>query len=146
MTPKLIGVPYLDTNEESWEEVRRSVQEYPNTDHWRAYKTFASTLLDEAIASGIHHYFRAGTSMSHIILSTSDRRLEYLSPPPPRVTLQCETQPGFISWSHANIFFSEPERRENLCEKNALQTVRSYLADLWQATHPDDDIPLCLKP
>jgi hypothetical protein len=146
MTFKVIGVPYPDTNEESWEIVLRRVGEHPNNVYWLAYKKFACTLLDEAIAEGIHHYFRAGTAMSQIILSTSDRRLEYLSPPPPRVTLQCETQLGFISWSHANIFFSEPERRENISERNALQTVRSYLKDLWKATRPDDAVPLCLKP
>lgn len=146
MTIKLTGVPFQDTNEESWEDVRRFVLEYPNTDHWKAYKTFVIALLGEAVASGIHHFIRAGMSMSHIILSTSDRRLEFVSPSPPRITLQCEAQPRFVAWSHANIFFSEPERRENLDEQNVLQAVRPYLVELWQETRPDDDIPRCLRP
>jgi hypothetical protein len=49
-------------------------------------RTASRVDLDEAIASGIHRFFRAGTSMSHIILSTSEGRLEFLASSPPRIT------------------------------------------------------------
>src|ERR1700691_4698656 len=49
MTFKVIGVPYPDTNEESWEIVLRRVGEHPNNVYWLGSKKFPSPLLGEQI-------------------------------------------------------------------------------------------------
>ena len=136
---------YLDTNEDSWYWVAREIEEYPDTEYWIDYKDFARPVIKAVIDAGLHRHFRAGFSMSHIIVSTANRRLELYEPKQPQVTLRFEKEKQ-VAWSHANLHFHQAERFEPVNSENVFAILKLFLADLWRETRPNDDAPEILRP
>jgi len=136
---------YLDTNEDSWHWVAQGIEEYPNTEYWADYKDFARPVIKAVIDSGLHHHFRAGFSVSHIIVSTADRRLELCEPRQPHVTLRFEKEKQ-VAWSHANLHFHKAERFQPVNAENVFPILKSFLADLWCDTRPNEQVPAALAP
>jgi hypothetical protein len=136
---------YLNTNEDSWNWVAQEIEEYPDTEYWADYKNFARPVLRDVIDSGLHHHFRAGFSMSHIIVSTADRRLELYEPKLPHVSLRFEKEKQ-VAWSHANLHFHQAESFEPVNTENVFAILKSFLADLWRETRPNEEAPAALGP
>jgi hypothetical protein len=136
---------YLDTNEDSWLWVVQEIENYPNTEYWVDYKDFARPVIKAVIYAGLHHHFRAGFSMSHIIISTADRRLELYEPRQPHVTLRFEGEKQ-VAWSHANLHFHAAERFQPVNAENVFVTLKSFLADLWRETRPNEETSAALGP
>ena len=143
----MIAPQVIESNKASWANVAQFVERFPENDTWRAWKVFMSALIQACINVGLSEYFRAGTSMQHIIFSTSEQHgLENFSPSPPRVTIGRDSKSEmFVAWSHSNIWFNEPERREFVTAETALPVLRTYLAALWRETHPMEPVPQLQK-
>jgi hypothetical protein len=146
MTTTVRDTQFPASNEDSWARIVQFIEKKPDHGWWLDYQEFLHPVIYAAIADGLHHFFRAGSSVSDIIFSTADRRLEALDPPPPRVTLRVNGKEKFIAWSHSNTWFSEPERMEFVTPGNALSVLKVYLKDLWMETRPSESLPECLEP
>ena len=91
-------------------------------------------------ARGLAPLFRIGQSMHHIIFSTADHhRLSS----EPRVTLEFFPKEEIIrvSYSSANLHFSDPVSEERVASSVAVPSVIRYLRRLWCETKPEIPIP-----
>jgi hypothetical protein len=107
-----------------------------------------------AIASPVHRlgldrYFRAGQSVSDIIISTTkEHGFEKYQPSLPRITVtfSLEKKQWFIAWSHTLGPVAPPERESLIDSETAFSVLRSYLVDLWRRPALRSNFPdLCLK-
>jgi hypothetical protein len=75
-----------ETKHESWLWLIGWVESMPD-EIWASWKAFVLPLLRACVEAGLDKHFRAGQSMTDIILSTAEQHgLERYDPPPPRVT------------------------------------------------------------
>ena len=133
----------IENNKASWLAVLHFVDEFPDNEIWRGWKAFLRSVIQAGIDAGLHQYFRAGTSMQHIIFSTCEGNgLEPLSPAPPRITIGRRESTGmFVAWSHNNLWFHPPEREDPVTADNVVSVLRRYLGDLWRETRPTEPVP-----
>jgi hypothetical protein len=132
------------TNQQSW----RSVLDFVSTFReplWSDWKAFMEPLLRTCIDAGLDQHFRAGQSMSQIIISTAkEHGLEKYNPPPPRITLGWNKAEGnrqyFVAYSHLNLLNSAPERVTVVTSENAFSVLRSYMAQLWRETQATETL------
>ena len=91
----------IENNKASWLAVLHFVDEFPDNEIWSGWKVFMRPVIQAGIDAGLDQYFRAGTSMQHIIFSTCERNgLEQFSPAPPRITIGRRESTGmFVAWS-----------------------------------------------
>ncbi len=130
MTPE-----HQSSNIASWEAVAASIERYPDTEHWTPWKLLVRRVLGAGIAAGWNRYFRAGTSMHHIVFSTLDHhglRDE------PRVTSEFHPPSELrIAYGTTNLWFRTPELEYSLPFDDAIATLRRFLHQLWTATVPE---------
>src|SRR5215472_14074350 len=135
----------LDSKEESWVYTIRFVEEMPSHNPvWTHWARFLLPLLQDCVRLGLDRYFRAGQSISDIIISASEKHgLERYHPPPPRVTIRFDREKAqwFIAWSHHLLFSMLPERQMPVEAETAFEVLRSNLVDLWKETHPGELLP-----
>ena len=133
----------IENNKASWLAVLHFVDEFPDNEIWRGWKAFLRSVIQAGIDAGLHQYFRAGTSMQHIIFSTCEGNgLEQLSPAPPRITIGRRESTGmFVAWSHNNLWFHPPEREDPVTADNVVSVLRRYFGDLWRETRPTEPVP-----
>lgn len=143
LVPTMLPIAVVESNKASWFDVLHFIDEFPDNEAWRAWKAFMRPVMQSGIDAGLNQYFRAGTSMSHIIFSTSERhRLEQFSPAPPRITLGRRENAGmFVAWSHNNLWFHTPEVEDPVTSDSVMSVLRRYLADLWRETRPTELLP-----
>ena len=138
----------LETKQESWAWLTGWVEHLPRQHaNWTSLTAFGLPLLQACMEAGLDQYFRAGQSMAHIIFSTAEEHnLEKYDPPPPRITVRFDPvrQLWLIAWSYRNLHFSEPDRESPVDSETAFPVLKSYLADLWRGTRPDENLPLPL--
>lgn len=124
-----------DENRATWQQVLRSVGNYPDEEYWNTWRAIVSPILEHAVELEFDSLFRAGMSMHHIIFSTLDHdglRDE------PRVTLEVMKDWRIrISLTRNNVWFNKPTQFAILDESNAFQTFRRYLWHLWEETVPE---------
>ena len=135
----------LETKPESWVWLAGVVKQFSDA-HWASWKASVLPRLDECIDARLDQYFRVGQSMSHIIFifSTAEQHgLEKYEPPPPQVTLIFDraNQEWFIAWSYRNLLFSSPDRQDAVNAETAFPVLKSYLADLWRESRPNEPLP-----
>src|SRR5713101_7029524 len=135
----------LETKPESWVWLAGVVKQFSDA-HWASWKASVTPLLDECIDARLDQYFRVGQSMSHIIFifSTAEQHgLEKYEPHPPRVTLIFDraNQEWFIAWSYRNLLFSSPDRQDAVNAESAFPVLKSYLADRWRESRPNEPLP-----
>jgi hypothetical protein len=138
--------PGLATFEESWDYTVKFVEEMPSHNPiWTPWTRFLLPLLCQCLEVGLNRYFRAGQSMSDIIISTTEHhRLESYEPPPPRVTIRFDREQGqwLIAWSYHNLITGpRPDRVSPVDSGTAFAVLRTYLIDLWRETRPEEMIP-----
>jgi hypothetical protein len=139
----MITTEVVESNKASWLDVAQFIERLPDNDTWSPWKSFMRALLQAGIGAGLNEYFRVGTSVGHVIFSTCEKNgLEDLTPAPPRVTLGQDRSEMFIAWSHSNIWFSEPERKDFVTAQTAFAVLRTYLAEMWRQTRPAEPFPL----
>ena len=140
----MIASEVVENNKASWIYVSQWIESLPDSDTWLPWKVFVGAVIQSGISAGLNEYFRVGTSVGQIIFSTCEKNgLENFTPAPPRVTLgQDSNREMFIAWSHSNIWFNEPERKDFVTAKTAFSVLRTYLADLWRETRPAEPLPL----
>jgi hypothetical protein len=136
----------MKTMQESWAWLAEWVEGLPSQNaNWTPFSAFVLPLLRACMRAGIDRHFRAGQSMTHIIISTSEMHgLEKFVPSPPRVTLRYvkEKEQWFIAWSHWNLLTGpEPEREDYVTFENVLHILKMYLADLWLETQEGKHFP-----
>jgi hypothetical protein len=124
-----------DENRATWQQVLRFASECPDNEYWNKWNSIMRPLISGAIELGYDSLFRAGTSMSHVILSNLDHhglRDE------PRVTLEVfKDWTVRISLTRNNVWFSNPTQFAIVDPSSALQTLRRYLWHLWEETVPE---------
>jgi hypothetical protein len=133
------------TKQESWVRLAGWVEEKPDNIDWAPWKAFILPLLRSCVDAGIDQYFRVGQSMSDIIFSNTEQHgLENYEPPPPRVTLRFDRakRQWFIAWSYRFLISGEPDRKDPVNAENAFSVLKSYLADLWRETRPNETVPV----
>jgi len=140
----MITSEVIENNKASWANVTQFIEGFPDNDTWLPWKLFVRAVVQAGTSAGLNKFFRAGQSMQHIIFSTCERNgLENYTPAPPRVTLgRDHNGEMFIAWSHSNIWFSEPERKDLVTPQTVLSVLRTYLVDLWRETRPTEPFPL----
>jgi hypothetical protein len=137
-----------ETNQQSWRSVVDFVSTFPEP-LWSDWKAFVGPLLRTCIDAGLDQHFRAGQSMSQIIISTAkEHGLEKYNPPPPRITLGWNKTEGnrqyFVAYSHSNLFSSAPENLTVVNSESAFSVLRSYMAQLWRETEATEALPRAL--
>ena len=132
----------MENNRVSWSDVMAFLEASPRP----TWKNGLLPIVESAIAAGLSSYFRAGQSMHHVILSTAERHgLEEVIPAPPRITLGVdEYATVYVAWSHCNLWFGEPERKDVVTPATALPILKSYLGSLWTVTRSAKPIPFAL--
>ena len=124
-----------DDNRATWQQVLGHVAEYPDDEYWNRWRSIVSPILKRAVELEFDSLFRAGMSIHHVILSTSDHhglRDE------PRVTLQVTKDWTIrISLTRSNVWFSEPTQFSIVEQSSAIPTFRRYLWHLWEETVPE---------
>jgi len=138
--------PRLATFEQSWDYTIKFVEEMPGHNPlWTPWAMFLLPLLRQSIEAGLNKYFRAGQSMSDIIISTAESHgLEGYKPPPPRVTIRFdrEQEQWFIASSYGNLLTgARPSRVDPVDSGTAFAVLRAYLVDLWRETRPERKTP-----
>ena len=131
------------TKQESWVWMAGWVEQMPNV-HWAPWKAFILPLVRSCVDVGLDQYFRVGQSMSDIIFSTAEQHgLEKYNPPLPRVTLTFDRakQQWFVAWSYRFLLSVEPDRKDPVNAENVFPVLKSYLADLWRETRPNEALP-----
>jgi len=133
----------VEDNKKSWLKVLHFINTFPDDHTWRGWKAFTLAVIQGGIDAGLDQYFRAGTSMQHIVFSTSESHgLEQVNPAPPRVTLRRnENLEMFVCWSHSNLWFSNPEHESPVTSDDVQPVLRHYLANLWRQTRPSEPMP-----
>jgi hypothetical protein len=127
-------------NLESWKDIQQFIAEFPDNDNWSKWKRMARDVIVALEARGLAPLFRIGQSMHHIILSTADRhRLSS----EPRVTLEFLPKEELVrlTYSRANLNFSEPLSEERVSISDAVPSTLDYLRRLWGETKPTTPIP-----
>jgi len=137
-----------ETNQQSWRAMLEFVSTFPEP-LWSDWKLFMGSLLRACIDTGLDQHFRAGQSMSQIVISTAkEHGLEKYNPPPPRITLGWNKTEGerqyFVAYSHSNLFFSAPETLTVVNSEGAFTVLRSYMTQLWRETQPAEALPRAL--
>ena len=136
-----MAMPFFpENNAESWQQLRKFIEEFPGNARSSAWKQMAGGVVSELERRGLIPLFRAGKSMQHVIFSTSDHhglRDE------PRVTLefQPEQQEVRIAYSKADIRFHEPLIEAWVSAPVALQVTLGALRRLWTETWPAQPMP-----
>jgi hypothetical protein len=136
------AMPNADENRATWKDVEEWIAEYPDRENWNRWRTIIKPLVERAIASQFDSLFRAGQSMSHLVLSTLDHHgLRY----EPRVTVEVTHDWKLrISWSTHNIWFRSPSQFEIVEPRMAFPVFTRYLQHLWKETSPEP-IPEILR-
>lgn len=123
------------SNIASWEAVAADIEQYPDNEHWKSWKTLVRRFLRTGMSAGLNRYFRAGQSMHHILFSTLDHhglRDE------PRVTIELHPPSQVrIAYGTTNLWFSTPELEYTLPFDDGFATFRRFLHQLWMATVPE---------
>src|ERR1700690_725132 len=135
----------LDTFEESWAYTVRFVERLPGRNPgWIPWAQFLLPLLRHCVELGLDHYFRAGQSVTDIIISTAESHgLEKYTRPLPRITIRFDWDRGqlIIAWSYPGLVAAPPDHVNVVESETAFPVLRSYLVDLWMETHPEVQIP-----
>ena len=136
------------TNQQSWRLVLDFVSSFPEP-LWSDWKRFMESLLRTCIDAGLDQHFRAGQSVSQIIISTAkEHGLEKYDPPLPRITLGWSKADGgkqyFVAYSHLNLFNSASESLTVVNSETAFSVLRSYMAQLWRETQINEALPRAL--
>jgi len=137
------------TNQQSWRSVLDFVATFPEP-LWSDWKMFMGSLLRTCIDAGLDQHFRAGQSVSQIIISTAkEHGLEQYDPPPPRITLGWNKSEGdvqyFVAYSHSNLWFGAPESVTPVSNESAFSVLRSYMTQLWHETRASEALPQALQ-
>ena len=131
-----------DENRTTWKLVQGYAREYPDHEHWNRWRGTISPLMERAIECEVDSLFRAGLSMSTLILSTLDHhglRAE------PRVSINVTQDWALrISYSTWNVEFKEPAQFEVALPSLAFPIFTRYLRRLWEETMPEP-IPEILR-
>ena len=132
----------MQSNRSSWDEMLAFVEDLPD-EHWRTWKETLRPILRESVRTGLNDYFRAGSSVNHLIFSTAEKHgLEDIEPRPPHVTLAVdENHRLFVTISRYSIHFNAPDKRDFLGGANAFDVFKSYLRNLWVTTRPNEALP-----
>jgi len=138
----MLTLDSIENNKASWRTIQDFVESFPDNETWKDWKVFMRSAVQKASDDGLNRYFRAGQSMQHIIFSTCERYgLETYDPEPPRVTLGRGKMGMFVASSSHNLWFSTPEQETLVTADNIAPVLRSYLANLWRETRPNDPVP-----
>src|SRR5579884_1605360 len=137
-----------ETNQQSWRSVLDFASTFPEP-LWSDWKAFMGPLLRTCIDAGLDGYFRAGQSVSQIVISTAkEHGFEKCNPSPPRITLGWNKIEGnrqyFVAYSHSNLFNSAPESLTVIDSESAFSVLRSYMAQLWRETEATEALPRAL--
>jgi hypothetical protein len=135
-------MPTTDDNRATWKQVRVWIDEYPDREHWNRWRAIIVPLVERAIDIQFDSRFRAGLSMSLVILSTLDHhglRNE------PRVTVEVTSDWKLrIAYSTHNISLMSPKQFEIVDPHCAFPVFARYLQHLWEETMPEP-IPEILR-
>ena len=132
-------------NPESWQDIHRFVDEFPDDAYWSKWKPMVLGVLSMLESRGLAPLFRIGQSMHHILFSTLDH---HRLTSEPRVTLEFHPneQTVRIAYSCSNLEFNEPLSQETIPIAAAMPLVLGYLRRLWSETKPATPIPDVLTP
>jgi hypothetical protein len=135
-------MPIADENRATWSEIREWIDEYEDREYWNRWREIVKPLVERAIDSQFDSLFRAGQSMSHLILSTLDHhglRGE------PHITVNVTPDWKLrISYSMKSTWFFPPQQFEIVEPGFAFPVLTRYLQHLWEETMPEP-IPELLR-
>ena len=119
----------------SWKTVLGHVERFPENASWTPWKAVARRFVCEGINLGLDRYFRAGTSVNHLLFSTLDRNGLKREP---RVTVEIRGENKLrIAYGATNLFFSSAELEYLLPYELGFPTFRRFLNQLWIETVAD---------
>lgn len=134
---------YAPDNPTSWRDVLQFLEEFPDDQTWSTYKKDMRVIIERGIAAKLDDFFRAGTSMHHILFSTLPHhglRGENF------VTLTRKKDGHFVvSYSQRHIEFYPPISQEAATTpEQAFALLRGFLLRLWKDTKPNEQAPIVL--
>jgi hypothetical protein len=120
----------------SWKVIEAFIERLPShSAGWEPWSTLARKFVSEGKTLGLNRYFRAGTSVTHLVFSTLDHRGLRGEP---RVTVEFHPENEIrVAYGTANLHFSSPEVEYSLPFEPAFATFRRFLNQLWTATMPE---------
>jgi hypothetical protein len=131
-------------NPESWQQIYKFIEEYPNDAIWSDWKQIARNIISSLESLGLSSEFRIGQSMSHIIFSTLDHH-QVFGHPHVTISIRPNEKTVRVAYSTKNIHFNSSIAEDVYSVAAVIPGILSYLRRLWIDTKSESAIPDALK-